>query len=344
MADLDTVLRDYSDGLDRWLKEVLPEPIPATERFYEMIRYHLGWIDERGQPSSSATAMGKRIRPALALLACESLGGQADDARGAAAAIELVHNFSLVHDDIQDHSPTRRHRPTVWSRWGAEQAINVGDHIFTLAQLALIKLSPDEPARIVTAQQELNRTCVLLVEGQYIDLALADATQCTEADYFAMIERKTAALIAASCRLGALFAGASVDVQDAYGAFGRELGIAFQLQDDVLGVWGTDVIGKSADADILERKKAIPAVLALSMEAPEAARLRELYSGAAPLSEHEVGEIRELLTRLQVRSTAEAMASQHYQAALKALDHTGARGKARANIEALCASLLNREF
>ena len=158
----------------------------------------------------------------------------------------------------------------------------MGDHIFTLAQLALARLSPPEPARIVTAQQELNRTCVLLVEGQYIDLALADATQCTEADYFAMIERKTAALIAAACRLGALFAGASADVQDAYAAFGRELGIAFQLQDDVLGVWGTDAIGKSADADILERKKAIPAVLALSLEGSDAARLRALYSGSEP--------------------------------------------------------------
>ncbi len=338
------MLRDYSDRLDRWLKEVLPEPIPATERFYEMIRYHLGWIDEHGQPSSSASAMGKRIRPALALLACESLGGKIEDARGAAAAIELVHNFSLVHDDIQDHSLTRRHRPTVWQRWGAEQAINVGDHIFTLAQLALGQLSPDEPARIVTAQQELNRTCVLLVEGQYIDLALADATQCTQADYFAMIERKTAALIAAACRLGALFGGASSDVQDAFAAFGRELGVAFQLQDDVLGVWGTDATGKSADADILERKKAIPAVLALRMEAPEAARLRELYSDSAPLSGLEVVEIRDLLTGLQVRSTAEAMAGQHYEAALKALDHTGARGEARSSIEALCASLLNREF
>src|SRR5687768_16142505 len=110
MADLDTVLRDYSDRLDGWLQDVLPESIPATERFYEMIRYHLGWIDERGAPSSAASTVGKRIRPALALLACESLGGRADDARGAAAAIELVHNFSLVHDDIQDHSPTRRHR------------------------------------------------------------------------------------------------------------------------------------------------------------------------------------------------------------------------------------------
>jgi geranylgeranyl diphosphate synthase, type I len=344
MADLDTVLRDYSDRLDRWIEDVLPDPTPATERFYEMIRYHLGWIDEHGTPGPAASATGKRIRPALALLACESLGGRADDARGAAAAIELVHNFSLVHDDIQDHSLTRRHRPTVWNRWGAEQAINVGDHIFTLAQLSLTRLSPPDPARIVAAVDELNRTCVLLVEGQYIDLALADATQCTQDDYFAMIERKTAALIAAACRLGALFAGASPDAQGAYAAFGRELGIAFQLQDDVLGVWGTDAIGKSADADILERKKAAPAVLALNMRGPEATRLRELYGASNPLSADEVDEIRSLLTHLGVRPLAEAMARSHYDAAVEALQHTGAREEARSHIEELCRLLLNRTF
>jgi len=309
-----------------------------------MIRYHLGWIDENGNHSSAASAMGKRIRPALALLACESLGGRTDDARGAAAAIELVHNFSLVHDDIQDHSETRRHRPTVWSRWGAEQAINVGDHIFTLAQLALVRLSPPDPQRIVAAQEELNRTCVLLVEGQYIDLALADATQCTQGDYIAMIERKTAALIAAACRLGALFAGASPDVLDACAAFGRELGIAFQLQDDVLGVWGTDAIGKSADADILERKKAAPAVLALNMDGSASARLREMYGSAHPLSAEEVNEIRALLTQLEVRGRIEAMAHMHYREALDALQHTGARGDARVLIEDLCRSLLDRTF
>jgi geranylgeranyl diphosphate synthase, type I len=344
MADLDTVLRDYSDRLDQWLMEVLPDPIPATERFYEMIRYHLGWIDEEGRPSPATSAMGKRIRPALALLACESLGGRADDARGAAAAIELVHNFSLVHDDIQDHSDTRRHRPTVWSRWGAEQAINVGDHIFTLAQLALVRLSPLDPERIVAAHEELNRTCVLLVEGQYIDLALADATQCTQGDYFAMIERKTAALIASACRLGALFAGASPDVLDAYTSFGRELGIAFQLQDDVLGVWGTDAIGKSADADILERKKAAPAVLALNMNGPAPARLREMYGATHPLSADEVAEIRTLLTQLGVRAVAESIAREHSDAALRALEHTGAHGNARGNIEELCRSLVGRTY
>src|SRR4051812_47947482 len=123
-SELDAALQRYSDQLDSWLSEVMPVSSRGTEPLYEMVRYHLGWIDDQGQPSSSAAAMGKRIRPALALLACESLGGGPDAARGAAAAVELIHNFSLVHDDIQDHSPTRRHRATVWNRWGAEQAIN----------------------------------------------------------------------------------------------------------------------------------------------------------------------------------------------------------------------------
>lgn len=337
------MLRSYSDLLDDWLREVFSPPIPATERFYEMARYHLGWIDESGDPTSAASALGKRIRPALVLLACESLGGKAVDARGAAAAVELIHNFSLVHDDIQDHSPTRRHRPTVWSRWGAEQAINVGDLIFALAQLALTRLGSGRAELTLAALDELNRTCVLLVEGQYIDLALADATQCTQADYFDMIERKTAALIACCCRLGALHAGADTASVHAFGEFGRELGVAFQLQDDILGVWGTDATGKSADADILERKKAIPAVLALAIDHPDAERLGAMYSDTAPLTAAQVAEVRALLTRLGVRARAEQMAREHHDLALRALANTGARGEASVLIEQLCASLLGRE-
>jgi geranylgeranyl diphosphate synthase type I len=159
-----------------------------------------------------------------------------------------------------------------------------------------------------------------------------------------MIERKTAALIAAACRLGSLFAGASLSVQEAYAAFGGELGIAFQLQDDVLGVWGTDAIGKSADADILERKKAAPAVLALNMDGEGAARLRELYGATHVLSAGEVDEIRALLTELKVRPVIESMAREHYQAALQALEHTGARGEARRHIEELCRSLVGRTY
>lgn len=307
-----------------------------------MVSYHLGWVDDQGRIGRDDSAMGKRIRPALTLLACQSLGGSIEQARGAAAAVELIHNFSLVHDDIQDHSPLRRHRPSVWRQWGAEQAINVGDLIFTLAQLALIKLST-APAEVINdAIAELNRACVLLVEGQYIDLALADASQCSQADYFAMIERKTAALIATACRLGALFAGAGGIAQESFSDFGRELGIAYQLQDDVLGIWGDDTTGKPVDADIRERKKSIPAVLGLQRTDPRADRLRAIYRGSSLVTDTEVNEVRALLTELEVRAEAERLAQEHHERALAALKATGASGEARTLIESLCQSLLGR--
>jgi geranylgeranyl diphosphate synthase type I len=219
----------------------------------------------------------------------------------------------------------------------------VGDHIFTIAQLALTELGPVEPRLTVQAIRELNRTCVLLVEGQYIDLALANAAECSLNDYFAMIERKTAALIACACRLGALCAGGSEADQTSFGAFGRELGIAFQLQDDILGVWGTDAVGKPADADILERKKAIPAVLALTKHGAESEQLRELYAGTHPLSAAEVEEVRDLLTQLAVRETADTLAQEHHNLALEALEATSARGEPRELLVALCQSLLKRD-
>ena len=226
--------------------------------------YHLGWVDPDGA-ALDPPVIGKRIRPALVVLTCEAVGGRIDDARGPAVAVELIHNFSLVHDDIQDRSDQRHGRDTVWKLWGGAQGINVGDAIFALAQVALAELSPDHP-RLAEGFGRLNRTCARLCEGQYLDLALESAADVWLENYEEMIARKTAALIDCSTALGAWAAGVPSDVVDACGRFGYELGMAYQLQDDLLGVWGDpSVTGKPNRADILTRKKALPMVLALQM-------------------------------------------------------------------------------
>lgn len=343
MSALDRALAEYSARLDDWLRELFDTAGPADPQLAAMVAYHLGWLDRDGHPSAASGALGKRIRPALTLLVCESLGGRPEQARGAAAAVELIHNFSLVHDDIQDESALRRSRATVWHIWGTGQGINVGDLIFALAQVGLVRLSPAEPEAIVRATELLNRTCVTLVEGQYLDLAMADITRCTLDDYFAMIERKTGALIALAGKLGALFAGAPQASQDAFAHFGRELGLAFQLQDDVLGVWGDEhETGKPADSDIRSRKKALPAVLALSRIEPAAERLRAIYGSPGPMTHDQVAEVRGLLDNLGIRQQAESMADEAHQRAVTALNATDATGRPAQLLHELCESLTRR--
>jgi geranylgeranyl diphosphate synthase type I len=223
-----------------------------------MLAYHLGW--------GPGLARGKRLRPLLCLLSCAGAGGDWRQALPVAAAIELIHNFSLIHDDIQDNSPLRHGRPTVWSRWGQAQAINAGDAMFTLAFLAPHRL----PALGVSAETtltvlaELKRTCLALTQGQYLDMSFEQRPTVSVDDYLTMVEKKTAVLIAAAAHLGACLAGAAPEKASAFRNYGLSLGLAFQLQDDLLGIWGDPAVtGKSAASDLEKRKKSLPVVFGL---------------------------------------------------------------------------------
>lgn len=277
-VDLDQQLVRLADLVDAWTRDAIAQSLaPEADRLRGLLEYHLGWRGTDLQPLDVAAPSGKKLRPALVLLTAQAVCGEITlDAQAAAVAVELIHNFSLVHDDIQDNSAMRRHRPTLWSRWGMPQAINAGDALFALAQI-VISRARSELAAVMT--HELNTTALLLAEGQFLDIDLqAGLTAVTADAYETMVTRKTGVLFAAACRLGAIAAGAAHDQADAYAAFGRELGVAFQEQDDVLGVWGSaNVTGKPDAADIVERKRGLPAVLALSRsDAP--AWLREFYA------------------------------------------------------------------
>ncbi|MEI2691836.1 MAG: polyprenyl synthetase family protein [Anaerolineae bacterium] len=232
---------------------------------YGMLRYHMGWVDPAMQPA--VINSGKRIRPVVCLLACAAVGGAVEDALPAAAAVELLHNFSLIHDDVEDNSSTRRHRPTVWALWGVPQAINAGDAMFTLARLALHGVTGRGvvAATALEASAIFDRACLRLTEGQYLDMSFEDRQDVAVEEYVAMIEGKTAALLSASLELGALLGGADEGTRRSLAEFGRGLGLAFQMQDDILGIWGDETItGKSAASDILARKKSLPVVYALA--------------------------------------------------------------------------------
>jgi geranylgeranyl diphosphate synthase type I len=296
-----------------------------------MVRYHLGWLDENLAPlPKDAVDRGKRVRPAVALLSCAAVGADPDRAAPLAAAIELLHNFTLIHDDIQDRSPLRRHRPTVWSLWGAGQAINAGDALFAAAQLTLLRLGElgTAPETVIRLAVEFNRMTADIVSGQVLDLGFEGRDDVTPADYLAMIDGKTAAIVRYAAWGGALIAGASDETANAFGAFGRALGLGFQIRDDLLGVWGASATtGKAAADDIRRRKQSLPILVLRERTDPAIrAELKELYA------QPEIGatgtdRILSLLDTYDVRATIEREVRSFHdrarQALLSAMD-TGA--------------------
>ena len=312
---------------------------PHTQPFHEMLTYHMGWTGEGAGPE----AAGKRIRPLLLLLTLGACSPDVDvtPALPASAAVELVHNFSLVHDDIQDNSPTRRGRPTAWTRWGIPMAINIGDALFSMAGEAILDLAPAfPPASVFEAAAILHKTCLDLTCGQYLDMSFEDRRDLTEADYWPMVSGKTAALLSACCRIGAVLAGVDDHRQDAFAAFGHDLGIAFQVRDDILGIWGDESrIGKSAASDLVEGKNSLPILYGLGKRSAFAARWAQ-----GPVRLDEVPALASLLKHEGAFDYAQDHALRWTNSALQNLEHAAPAGEYGTALFDLANKLLGRSF
>jgi geranylgeranyl diphosphate synthase type I len=310
---------------------------PSTRGLYEMVRYHLG-LDGSG-------SSGKRIRPLLGLLAYASITGEYGPALPGAAAVELGHNFSLVHDDIEDADQERRHRPTLWALHGIPQAVNTGDALFVLSRIALHRLTelgfPD--AKVLRLMRLYDETCLALCEGQYLDIWAGehDAPMTVER-YFDMIGRKTAALIAASIEAGALLATDDEEVVRRYRAFGWALGLAFQLNDDLLGIWGQEATTGKEPSDLARHKKTLPVIYTLEHGGPaDRARLLEIYAHPDP-GAAEVTDAMAILERSGAGEFTRAQAHRYRDEALAQLDAAGVvRPEARARLEAIMRSVIS---
>ena len=342
------------DAFDRWLplieaelREIVRTAHHSLATYYGMMHYHLGWVDEAFQPIQAVS--GKRLRPVLCLLSCEAAGGDPLQALPAACAVELVHNFSLVHDDIQDGSHFRRGRRAVWDLWGVDHGINVGDALFVLARLALHRLENRgvPSSRRQAASLVLDRACLALCEGQFFDMTFEDRVQVDLDQYLWMIRHKTAALLAAAAQLGAIVATDDPALPDCYYRFGEHLGTAFQIQDDILGAWGDEqVTGKSAATDIRDKKKTLPVVYALNQSGDRdaAQRLASLYAQDAPLEQVAIGRALTILDQVGARRYANDMAERYHRLALESLDQTRIENAAQALLREMAASLLGREI
>jgi geranylgeranyl diphosphate synthase type I len=336
---LETFINRYLAPLEVEMRSVVQTEDPDYTGLFGMLRYHLGWTDEAFRPYQAQS--GKRIRPILCLLACEACGGDWELALPAGVGIELMHNFSLIHDDIEDQDKLRRGRPTVWSLWGEAQAINAGDTLFALAQLALIRLA-DRGVPMVTVLAALccfNQTCVTLTSGQYLDIGFESRSGISIADYLVMIEDKTAALVACACEMGGLVANAPDDLRQHLHSFGHHLGLAFQMRDDVLGIWGDPArTGKPVGADIARRKKTLPILYGMEHSEDLAALLRQDV-----LSADEVRLATALLKDTNSRAFVEKLINEHHARALAALSKASLQSPASQALQEMAHSLLNRE-
>ncbi|MFN2147214.1 MAG: polyprenyl synthetase family protein [Anaerolineales bacterium] len=300
---------------------------------YELIAHHMGW--DQGKASG-----GKRIRPLLTLLCCAAAGGEWQLALPAAAAVEWLHNFSLIHDDIEDQSSTRRGRETLWAKAGTALAINTGDALFALSRLSIQDVHDGaiRSDRALKMLHLLDRTALSLCEGQHLDMRFESENEVTPAEYMVMIGGKTSALIACACEMGAMLSPASDSQQACYREFGRNLGLAFQMQDDILGIWGEpEKTGKPSGDDLRIHKKTLPVILGLERSATFRAAWQK------PPGHFDLKELISALEEAGIQQMVQSMADEYSRTALLALEDASPEAPAENLLRNLLGSLLRRE-
>ncbi len=303
-------------------------------------RYHFGWVDAKGRILSPGRS-GKGVRPTLALLSGEAVGAAAEIALPGAVAVELVHNFSLVHDDIVDDDAERRHRATMWKVFGVGDAIIVGD---AMMGLALEVLLDDPTAARSAAAADLTRATMAMIAGQYMDMSFAVGDNLSVQDCWEMVSRKTGALLAHAGAVGAILAGAPEQTVEALRSFGMELGLGFQALDDLLGIWGDPAVtGKPAGNDLRERKMSIPVTVALCSGTPAGEELATLYA-TDHLDEADLARAANLVEQAGGREATAAAAQQRLHSAAQALSNAAIEPGPAQEMLDLAHFVVNREF
>ena len=319
------LLSRYRPTIVEGLRRVLSGDAPLRS----VLRYHIGLEDESG---GSTEAPGKLIRPSVTLLIAELLGGDSRAAFPAAVSLELVHEFSLIHDDLQDGDEMRRGRPTVWRRWGESQAINAGDLMLALAMTEARTAGDEALGRLLDAAIEM-------IEGQALDVSFEERWPDI-AEYTAMIDKKTGALFRCACELGAIITGAPREVRGRLKELGRELGRAYQIRNDLLGIWGSESeLGKPIGADLRRRKKSYPVVAAAGRADDGQRRILEAALAVEALSDEDVRGAVAMMERLGVRVDGAREVDAHLEEVLSGLGRLPLSGDGTQQMRELCDSL-----
>lgn len=341
--------RSVTASLERGRTMTTPVLRAAVERLAPPMNtvaaYHFGWIDATGRPADGSG--GKAVRPALALLSAEVAGAEPEVGIPGAVAVELVHNFSLLHDDLMDGDEQRRHRDTVWKVHGPAQAILVGDALFALANELLLEQGTADGGR---AAQRLTIATRKLIDGQAQDISFEHREWVTVEECLEMEGNKTGALIACACSIGAVLGGADDAAADALARYGYHLGLAFQAIDDLLGIWGEPAVtGKQTWSDLRQRKKSLPVVAALAAEGPASRRLGELLTadaentGIGEFSEEEFANRAALIEEAGGREWTSQEARRQHATALVALNGVTMPEETKRNLLALADFVVVRE-
>lgn len=302
---------------------------------HQMLSYHLGWTNIQEGKSSQ----GKRIRPLILLLSIETSGGNWQNGVAAAAAVELIHNFSLIHDDIEDESEFRRGRQTLWKMHGLPLALNAGDALYSLSFICLGELIKRNSFEIsFQAFSLLSDACLAITKGQHLDISFEKVDHISVPEYMEMIEGKTASLLAISSKIGALIAGADLASQNLYHDIGKNLGLAFQVYDDILGIWGKpEETGKSTATDLITRKKSLPILYGLSNNGT----FREMWN--SNISAKNVSSLADQLRQEGAFDYSLQKAEEFTSAAVKAFELANPSGQAVAAFQELIHSLTQRK-
>ena len=335
------ILLKYLDGMESALGELLSPNDPTLRT---MLMYHMGWVDERGHPTT--LSQGKRLRPSLCMFACEAVGGEPEQALPAAAALELIHNFSLIHDDIQDGDLQRHHRPTVWAVWGKPPAMQAGNVMRVLAGMGVHRLLGGriEPDVVAACCRALNDACLGMIEGQYLDMDFEGRRDVSTSAYLEMVGRKTGALIRSAMQMGSLVGNADSESVRAMTLCGHYLGLAFQIRDDYLGVWGREEeTGKPIGNDLRRKKSSLPMVYALEWAGDaEREQLQSIYA-KEQVDDGDVASMMAALEELGVADYVQRLAERQAVLALEALDGLEITAGAREELRQLTDFLMTRQ-
>lgn len=330
-------------ALNRVMELVEPELVNSVKKLSNellpVIEYHFGWKTIKGIEAPEDT--GKRLRPSLAVLSAEAVGRDMEVAIPGAVAVELIHNFSLIHDDIIDGDKERRHRPSAWTAFSIEDALIAGDALHTLAFQVL--LEENTPERVQAARRLLDATTTM-ISGQAADMTFDDLPTISFEECLKMEAAKTGALLGYSSSVGAILSGADENTCNALEVFGYELGLAYQAVDDVLGIWGDPKItGKPAGNDLREKKKSMPVSIVLSANNSDSEKLLEIFSTTEDLDEEEIVKASALIENAGGREATLEEADKHLKRAIEFLNNADIRKETFCELEEIAHFVVNRD-
>lgn len=336
------ILGKYQEQIDKALKLTLQT---RTSPIVKLLQYHMGWVDKYGVSVNNPT--GKAIRPSLCLFTCQAVGGKPDKALMVAVALEFIHNFSLIHDDIQDEDTDRHHRPTLWFEWGKSKALLAGNVMRVLGEQAILpskapKIAPKDRLACISV---LTESYLEMIEGQYLDLSYEERQDVTPEEYLEMVSKKTGALMGASMHLGAILGTQDTSKINALRHAGQELGMAFQCRDDLLGIWGeTAKTGKAVGADIIRKKKSLPIIYAFQKASgPKKRKLNSIYRNPE-INAQEVNEVLEILNDFNAATYTQSIANQRNASAMRWIEEAHLDSIFEAALKQICDFVTNRNY